>query len=201
MRIIKLDELPPERQVQWGNGISRRLLLQSDRMKYGLTDTIIEAGSTSYMQYTQHLEACYCIEGEGTVEGEDGVVHEIKPGVLYALEEHDKHVLKATTRMRLLCVFLPALIGNEEHQLLSGKYSSYPALGRVIFVETDPSFTEGIELVRKLNYSPIFFTHSSVYNPKYFDKEVLDMFDEVYDVDTHDVEAMYAVIRALKMNV
>jgi L-ectoine synthase len=105
-----------DRDVAWGNGQSRRFLLAKDGMGYGLTDTIINAGTESLLEYRNHLEACYCIEGEGSVEV-DGVVHPIKPGTMYALDKHDKHYLRAVTTMRLVCVFNPPLQGPESHNL------------------------------------------------------------------------------------
>ena len=40
--------------------------------------------------YKNHLEACYCIEGEGTIEDlASGTVHDLKPGTMYALDKHD----------------------------------------------------------------------------------------------------------------
>lgn len=116
MIIRRLGDLDgTERDVDWGNGRSRRFLLASDGMGYSLTDTIVDAGTSSLLEYRRHLEACYCIEGEGEVE-QDGVVHPIVPGTMYALDRHEAHVLRATTRMRLVCVFSPALEGRESHK-------------------------------------------------------------------------------------
>jgi len=126
MIIRSLHEIAgTERDVAWGNGQSRRLLLERDGMGYSLTDTVINAGTTSLLEYKRHLEACYCIEGEGEVEDMDGNVHAIKPGTVYALDKHDKHYLRATTTMRLVCVFNPALKGTESHSLKSGESSAY----------------------------------------------------------------------------
>jgi L-ectoine synthase len=48
------------------------------------------------MCYSNHLEAVLCIEGEGEVETvAGGEVHPITPGVVYALNEHDRHVLQS----------------------------------------------------------------------------------------------------------
>lgn len=114
-----------ERDVSWGNGQSRRFLIESDTMGYSLTDTIVNAGTTSLLEYKNHLETCYCIEGEGEVVSfEDGTVYPIKPGTMYALDKNDKHYLTAHTTMRLVCVFSPALIGHERHNL-SGEASSH----------------------------------------------------------------------------
>ena len=110
------------RDVAWGNGQSRRFLVSDDKMGYSLTDTIVWAGTESLLEYRSHLEACYCIEGEVQV-GE--TVYPIRPGCLYALDENEKHYLRAKTDLRLICVFYPALVGNERHKLGSMASSSY----------------------------------------------------------------------------
>ena len=113
--------------VEWGNGLSRRFLLESDGMGYTVTDTIINAGTTSRLEYKNHLEACYCVEGTGAVVEMDGTRHEIVPGTLYALDKHDMHDLIANPEgdMRLVCMFTPALSGDEAHRLTeSGIHSS-----------------------------------------------------------------------------
>ncbi len=107
-----------ERDVFWGNGQSRRLLLEADNMGYGLTDTVVEAGTASLLEYKNHLEACYCIEGEGEViDQTTGITHKIVPGTMYALDKNEKHILKADKTMRLVCVFNPPLKGREAHTL------------------------------------------------------------------------------------
>lgn len=95
---------------------SIRLLHQEDGMHVTLTDSILEAGFEMQLWQKNHLEACYCIEGEGTVEEVDtGTVHDIRPGTLYAMNNHDRHRIKAITQMRILCTFFPALTGHEVH--------------------------------------------------------------------------------------
>lgn len=113
-----------KRDVEWGNGKSRRFLIQEDGMGYSLTDTIVDAGSESLLQYNNHLEACYCIEGEGEVEVND-IIYPIKPGTMYALDQHDSHYLRAKSTMRLVCVFTPSLKGDETHRLDGQGSSSY----------------------------------------------------------------------------
>jgi L-ectoine synthase len=117
MIVRSLEEIAgSERDVAWGNGQSRRFLLDRDGMGYSLTDTTVTAGSESHLEYKNHLEACYCISGEGEVECA-GRKYPIIPGTLYALDKHEPHVLRARTEMRLICVFTPALKGPEAHRL------------------------------------------------------------------------------------
>ncbi|MDP3383219.1 MAG: ectoine synthase, partial [Phenylobacterium sp.] len=44
-----------------------------------------------------------------------GEVHQIKAGVMYALDKHDKHILRAKSEMKMACVFNPPLNGLEVH--------------------------------------------------------------------------------------
>ena len=124
MIIRSLDDV---RTVDWGNGLSRRFLLRSDNVGYTVTDTIVNAGSKSPLQYRNHLEACYCIEGRGEVIDEEGTAHVITPGTLYALDQHDAHWLIADPEqdLRLVCVFSPALNGDEVHSLDEDAHSAY----------------------------------------------------------------------------
>ena len=124
MLVRSIDEV---KTVAWGNGLSRRFLLESDGMGYSLTDTLVHAGTQSPLQYVNHLEACYCIHGSGWVHDTDGTRHRIEPGVMYALDVHDAHILEADAEgdMRLVCVFSPALRGDEVHRLDGNGHSAY----------------------------------------------------------------------------
>ena len=117
MIVRKLQEAERSgRRIAVENWDSVRLLLKSDGMGFSMHVTTIYPGTTTPMWYRHHLEAVLCIEGEGELEEVDGGrVHAITPGTLYALDQHDRHVLRATTRMRMVCVFNPPLIGKEVH--------------------------------------------------------------------------------------
>lgn len=110
------DIIGSENEVEGENWISRRLLLRKDGMGFSLHDTIIKAGTETHIWYRNHLEAVYCIEGEGEVETlADGVKHPIRAGQVYALDKYDDHMLRARTQMRMICVFNPPLTGRETH--------------------------------------------------------------------------------------
>ncbi|MEX0819604.1 MAG: ectoine synthase [Pirellulaceae bacterium] len=105
-----------DRDISAKNWKSRRLLLRDDKMGFSLHDTIIRAGTTTEMHYQNHLEAVYCIRGKGTVTVvETGEVFPIERGTVYALDQNDKHVLRAETTMRMVCVFNPPVVGPESH--------------------------------------------------------------------------------------
>jgi len=101
---------------------STRLLLKDDAMGFSFHITTIHAGAELRMQYSNHLESVYCVAGEGSIEDlATGAVHEIRPGILYALDRHDLHVLRARSEMTMACVFNPPLNGREVHDA-SGAY-------------------------------------------------------------------------------
>lgn len=95
---------------------SRRLLLKKDGMGFSLHDTIIKEGTETMIWYQNHVEAVYCVEGEGEIQlAETGETFKISPGMMYALDGHEKHFLRATKTMRMVCVFNPPLTGREVH--------------------------------------------------------------------------------------
>jgi len=119
MIVRKLKEILGSNQeikAENGNWVSRRFILKDDNMGFSMHDTIIFAGTETEIWYKNHLEAVYCVEGKGEVETlDDGKIHDIEPGTLYALDKHDRHLLRASKDMRLICVFNPPLTGNEIH--------------------------------------------------------------------------------------
>lgn len=128
MIVKHIDEIKgTERDVEGGNWVSRRLLLASDGMGFSMHETIIRAGTETLIWYKYHLEAVYCVEGQGEIEDlQTGIVHEIRPGTLYALNEHDRHLLRSTTAdLRLVCTFNPPITGREIHDA-DGSYELVP---------------------------------------------------------------------------
>ena len=110
------DLLNTERDVRGPVWASRRFLLAEDGVGFTLTETTVEAGSEQVLWYKHHVEANYVIDGEGEVENlQTGEVFALAPGSLYVLDGHERHRLRAVTRMRLVCVFTPALSGRETH--------------------------------------------------------------------------------------
>ncbi|HOP19760.1 MAG TPA: ectoine synthase [Parvularculaceae bacterium] len=113
-----------ERRVDSDGWTSVRLLLKNDGMGFSFHITTIYAGAELKMHYQNHLEAVYCISGKGSIEDlETGVKHEIKPGVIYALDKHDRHILRAETEMTMACAFNPPVTGKEVHD----ESGAYPA--------------------------------------------------------------------------
>lgn len=124
MIVRTLDEVTgTDRDVSAPNWRSRRLLLAHDGMGFSLHDTVLHAGTETEMCYLHHLEAVYCIGGEGELHQlPDGPTWPIEAGTMYALNGHERHVLRAKTDLRMVCVFDPPVTGREVH----GEDGAYP---------------------------------------------------------------------------
>lgn len=121
VRHLKKAATTPRRVVSetWE---STRLLLKNDAMGFSFHITTMYAGTETAMHYQNHLEAVYCISGRGELEDKaTGQRYPITPGMIYALDGHDAHVVRAKTNLKLACVFNPPLHGLEVHDA-SGAY-------------------------------------------------------------------------------
>lgn len=125
MLVRQLNEIiDTDRDIKAKTWNSRRLLLAGDKMGFSLHDTLIHPGTETEIWYQNHLEAVYCIEGEGEIELiPDGPTYPISPGMMYALDENDRHLLRAKTQLRMICVFNPPVTGQEVHD----ENGAYPA--------------------------------------------------------------------------
>ena len=99
-----------------GNWDSTRLLLKEDGMGFSFHITTIYKGADFKMHYQNHFESVYCMSGEGEIENlETGEVHPIQEGTVYLLDQHDAHILRAFSEMKMACAFNPPLNGKEVH--------------------------------------------------------------------------------------
>jgi len=117
MIVRHLDDVEgSDAAVQAPTWRSRRLILARDGVGFSFHDTVLYAGTATRMWYRHHVESVYCIEGRGELENlETGEVHEVRPGMLYLLDGHERHELRAVTELRTMCVFNPPLTGREIH--------------------------------------------------------------------------------------
>ncbi|WP_458735120.1 ectoine synthase [Zobellella taiwanensis] len=108
-----------ERRVESETGTwdSTRMLLKDDKMGFSFHITTIYANTETHIHYQNHLEAVYCISGDGEIQTlDDNKVYQIRPGTLYVLDQHDEHLLRGGSEdMKLACVFNPPLTGKEVH--------------------------------------------------------------------------------------
>ena len=106
-----------DRLVNSNGWDSTRLLLAGDEMGFSFHITRIHEGTSHEFHYKHHFESVYCISGEGEIEELDtGVVHQIRPGVMYALNLNDRHRLSARSEMVMACCFNPPVTGTEVHR-------------------------------------------------------------------------------------
>ena len=117
-------EKKTDRRVSDQKWESVRLLLADDGMGFSFHITTIQAGSEHTFHYKNHFESVYCISGEGEIEDlATGEVHQITPGVMYALNLHDKHTLRARKELVLACCFNPPVTGTEVYRA-DGSYAA-----------------------------------------------------------------------------
>jgi L-ectoine synthase len=102
---------------------SVRLLLAEDKMGFSFHITFLEEGSEHTFEYKNHFESVYCMQGKGSITDlATGETHQIEPGVMYALNEHDRHILRAEEELVMACVFNPPVTGTEVHRA-DGSYA------------------------------------------------------------------------------
>lgn len=114
-----------DRNVRSSDGwASARMLLKDDGMGFSFHITTLNAGTELKMHYQNHLESVFVLKGTGTIEDlGTGETHELKPGVMYALNEHDRHIVRPETDILTACVFNPPVTGREVHDATG----AYPA--------------------------------------------------------------------------
>ncbi|MCH4543228.1 MULTISPECIES: ectoine synthase [Brucella/Ochrobactrum group] len=126
MIVVTSDEIAGTARDASGPGWeSRRMIVRDDGMGHSVHETRVKDGAELHLHYKNHFETNYCISGEGEVEHKlTGEVFPIRPGTIYALNENDPHILRATKGdLVLVCVFTPPLAGNEVHRE-DGSYAS-----------------------------------------------------------------------------
>ncbi|MGE3331998.1 MAG: ectoine synthase [Rhodospirillaceae bacterium] len=107
---------------------SARLLLKDDGMGFSFHITTMYAGKELRMHYRNHLESVFILQGSGVIEDlGTGETHTLEPGVLYVLNDHDRHVVRPATDIVAACVFNPPVTGREVHD----ETGAYP-------IEADP---------------------------------------------------------------
>ncbi len=111
-----------DQNVRSDGWASARMLLKDDGMGFSFHITTLFAGSELKMHYQNHLESVFILKGTGTIEDlGTGKMHKLEPGVMYALNDHDRHIVRPETDILTACVFNPPVTGKEVHDA-SGAY-------------------------------------------------------------------------------
>ncbi|MES2272098.1 MAG: ectoine synthase [Pseudomonadota bacterium] len=113
-----------DRNVKSDGWESARLLLKNDGMGFSYHVTTMYAGKELKMHYQNHLEAVLVLKGKGTIEDlGTGEKHQLAAGTMYALNAHDRHIVRPETDILTVCVFNPPVTGREVHD----ENGAYPA--------------------------------------------------------------------------
>lgn len=113
-QIIETERDRVVTDAQW---TSVRMLLANDGMGFSFHITFLQAGSEHTFEYKNHFESVYCMKGKGSITDlATGETHEIVPGVMYALDQHDRHILRAEEELIMACCFNPPVTGTEVHR-------------------------------------------------------------------------------------
>lgn len=117
MLVRTLDEVTDtDADVKTPNWRSKRIILGKEKAGFSVHETTLYAGTVNDFWYANHIEAVFVYSGEGEIEDKaTGEVHQLKPGSLYLLNNHDKHQVRPTTEMHTVCVFNPPVTGREVH--------------------------------------------------------------------------------------
>jgi L-ectoine synthase len=132
MKVRTIEEIKYTDRHVHGEGFeSLRLLLAKDGMGFSVHKTIIPPGPPRHWHYTHHLEACYCIQGMGTLTNlTTGAKYTIRPDTIYILDNHDDHTFQAQSEVVLISIFNPPVTGREIHNA-DGSYTPSEQLENV----------------------------------------------------------------------
>lgn len=117
MIVRTLDEITDtDADIKTENWRSKRIVLAKEGVGFSVHETTLYAGTVSRFWYANHIEAVFVVEGEGEITDlGTGETHQLAPGSLYLLNDHDKHEVRPRTEMRVVCVFNPPVTGREVH--------------------------------------------------------------------------------------
>ncbi len=153
MKIRTIKEIEnTERDVNFKEGKSLRLLLAKDNMGFSVHKTIIPKGKKGHWHYKHHLEACYCIQGSGILTNlVTGEKHKIEVDTIYALDDNDNHTFEALEDVILISIFNPPVTGQEIHKK-DGSYEKpkHLATDIVDIVNNCKSNYDAVEKVEEL---------------------------------------------------
>jgi len=151
MKVRTIKEIEnTERDVNFKEGKSLRVVLAKDNMGFSIHKTIIPKGKKGHWHYKHHLESCYCIKGSGLLTNiNTNEVFEINVDTVYSLDDNDNHTFEALEDVVLISVFNPPVTGNEIHQK-DGSYTIDKAKEIVYSISDCTNDYDAIEKVNEL---------------------------------------------------
>lgn len=120
--------LGTERDVFWGNGRSRRLLIRKDGFDFAFCITLGHSNTDSPLQYKNHFESCYYVSGTGEYvwgTGSHPIDTSKDQSTVFIMNENDAHRMVVENESICLSIFTPAIEGHEAHNFAEGASSSY----------------------------------------------------------------------------
>jgi L-ectoine synthase len=117
MIVRTIDEITDtDADIKTENWRSKRIVLAKEGVGFSVHETTLYAGTVNEFWYANHIEAVFIVEGEGEITDlATNETHQLRPGSLYLLNNHDKHEVRPRTQMRTVCVFNPPITGREVH--------------------------------------------------------------------------------------
>jgi L-ectoine synthase len=117
MIVRTIDEITDtDADIRTENWRSKRIVLAKEQVGFSVHETTLYAGTVNRFWYANHIEAVFIVAGEGEITDlATGETHQLAPGSLYLLNNHDKHEVRPRTEMRTVCVFNPPITGREVH--------------------------------------------------------------------------------------
>src|SRR5262249_40794570 len=115
--------------ISHGRSTAVRLLTKSDGLNFSISEARAPKPGQSDLCHKHHWEANYVRAGNATLEDRTtGQRWALAPGVLYCVGPKDKHrIIRDDTRMRIISVFNPPIVGNETHDA----DGAYPPSGKI----------------------------------------------------------------------
>ncbi|MDF0531781.1 ectoine synthase [Tsukamurella sp. 8F] len=99
-----------DRQIDTENWTSKRIILSDDDVGFSLHETTVAPDTRTDLHYPDYVEAVWLIEGTGElVDRDNDRIHPLGPGTMYLLDGHERHTIVARSRLRMYCVFTPAV--------------------------------------------------------------------------------------------
>jgi L-ectoine synthase len=116
-----------ELDISHGNAVSTRYLTKRDGLGFSFSAVVMEPGQEAMLWYQHHWEANFITAGEGELEElATGRKWPLEPGTIYVVGPSDRHQIRAITQLRLVSVFNPPIVGDENHDAEGGFPPSGP---------------------------------------------------------------------------